>query len=90
LKNWSFAPNVEIHLNKNGKSSIDLSTVLATPDTDSLVYVCGPTGFNNWVTDSALAIGWQPEQVKQEIFSAIPNEFTETKKAEKRLPLIKI
>ena len=79
LKHWSFAPNVDIHLNKNGKSSIDLSRVLATPDTDSLVYVCGPTGFNNWVADSALAIGWQPEQVKQEIFSLNHTEFAPTK-----------
>jgi len=79
LKNWSFAPNVDIHLNKNGKTDINLSRVLATPDTDSLVYVCGPTGFNNWVTESALAIGWQPAQVKQEIFSINSNEFAPTK-----------
>lgn len=79
LKHWSFAPNVDIHLNKNGKNSINLSRVLATPDKESLVYVCGPSGFNNWVKDSALELGWQPEQIKQELFSLNPNEFAPTK-----------
>jgi ferredoxin-NADP reductase/fatty acid desaturase len=69
LKNWTFAPNVEIHLDKGGKSSIEITKVLANPDEDTLIYVCGPVGFNKWIKQSALDIGWQKHQIKQEIFS---------------------
>lgn len=70
LKNWTFAPNVEIHLDKNGKSSMDIHKVLANPDQDTLIYVCGPTGFNKWVKQAAIAIGWNQNQIKQEVFSS--------------------
>ena len=79
LKNWTFAPNVEIHLDKNGKSSIDLSAVLATPNEDTMVYVCGPAGFNKWVKDSALALGWNKDYIKEEVFSADTNILLEPK-----------
>ena len=68
LTNWTFAPMVELHLNKNGKTSMDIGKVLATPSPDTLVYVCGPAGFNQWVKDTALDIGWDKEQIKQEVF----------------------
>lgn len=70
LQNWSFAPNVEIHVNKEGKSSIDLDRVFADPGEDTLIYVCGPQGFNHWVYEKALSMGWQKEQLKQELFSS--------------------
>lgn len=81
LTNWTFAPNVEIHVDKNGKSSMPVDKVLAHPDPDTLVYVCGPAGFNTWIKQRALAHGWQKDQIKQEVFSmntvtlAEPQEF---------------
>ncbi|MEM6723981.1 MAG: PDR/VanB family oxidoreductase, partial [Bacteroidota bacterium] len=69
LTNWTFAPNVEIHLDKQGRSSMELDKVLAKVDQDTLIYVCGPAGFNHWVKQSALEIGWSKEQIKQEVFS---------------------
>jgi len=72
LKNWTFAPNVEFHLDKLGKSSLDAHKLLATPDENSLVYVCGPQGFKQWINQTALDCGWQKEQIKQEHFSAQP------------------
>ncbi len=68
LQNWTFAPNTEIHLDKNGKSSIDLSKVLATPNDNTLVYICGPTGFNKWVKKTATDQGWKTDQIKEELF----------------------
>ncbi|MEO1652370.1 MAG: fatty acid desaturase [Bacteroidota bacterium] len=69
LNNWSFAPNVEIHLDKNGKSSLDLEKTLARPDKDTLIYVCGPAGFNHWIKETALSQGWSNHQIKQEVFA---------------------
>ena len=54
LQNWSFAPNVDIHLDKHGKSSIDISKVLAKPDAHTLLYICGPSGFNRWIKNVGL------------------------------------
>ncbi len=79
LKNWSFAPNVEIHLDKNNRSSIDLASILAAPNENTLVYICGPLGFNKWIKSTAIEKGWQPEQIKQEIFSLNSSEITTTK-----------
>ncbi|MFT4987007.1 MAG: ferredoxin-NADP reductase/fatty acid desaturase [Chitinophagales bacterium] len=82
LENWSFAPNVELHLDNNGKSTIDLSKVLAQPDEESLVYVCGPTGFNKWVKETSINQGWSKEQIKQEIFSKDRTTLTEAQEFE--------
>lgn len=69
LKNWTFAPNIEFHFDKSGKSTIPLETVLAAPDDDTLVYVCGPSGFNRWIKNSAVEKGWTKSQIKEEVFS---------------------
>lgn len=79
LENMTFAPNVEFHLDKNGKSTIDLSAILAAPNTETLIYVCGPLGFNNWVKQTAQDMGWQAEQIKQEVFTRNVSEFAKTK-----------
>lgn len=81
LRNWTFAPNVEIHLDKEGKSSMEINKILANSDEDTLIYICGPSGFNKWIKQSALGIGWTNDQIKQEVFSrdyaesSSPKEF---------------
>ena len=79
LRNWTFAPNVEIHLDRNGQSSMDTNKVLANPDEDTLIYVCGPPGFNNWIKQTALTSGWSKNQIKQEVFSMNNTELTAPK-----------
>jgi ferredoxin-NADP reductase/fatty acid desaturase len=73
IQNSSFGPNVEVHLdNAQGRSSIDIGQALATPREGDLIYVCGPSGFMEWVRASAETLGWAPEQVHFESFSAPP------------------
>ncbi len=79
LKNWTFAPNVEIHLNKNDKSSININKILASPDKDTLIYLCGPAGFTKWIEERALSIGWNKNQLKQEFFSIDQDELAAPK-----------
>ncbi|WP_207844254.1 PDR/VanB family oxidoreductase [Williamsia soli] len=43
---------------------------LAAPDAGTHLYVCGPTGFMDFVTGSALALGWAPERIHTESFNA--------------------
>ncbi|MEO0628302.1 MAG: fatty acid desaturase, partial [Bacteroidota bacterium] len=76
LSHWPFAPMVEIHLDRHNRSSIDLSTVLANPNKDTLIYVCGPAGFNKWVATTAQEMRWDKTQIKQELFSAASTQVT--------------
>ncbi|NNF21341.1 MAG: 2Fe-2S iron-sulfur cluster binding domain-containing protein [Saprospiraceae bacterium] len=69
LSNWTFAPNIEIHLDKHGKSSMDIDKVLSDPEGNTLIYVCGPAGFNRWIRQTAKEKGWSREQIKEELFS---------------------
>ena len=82
LQNWSFAPNVDIHLDKHGKSSIDISKVLAKPDDHTLLYICGPSGFNRWIKNEGLNLGWDPDQIKEELFSNAHSDLTDAKSFE--------
>ena len=69
LRNWSFAPNVEIHLDDAyGHSSIDLDVLLNNPSPDTLIYTCGPQGFNEWIKSKSIEFGWQENQIMQELF----------------------
>lgn len=75
LENRSFGPNVQVHLNNDqGRPSINIGAALATPRDGDLIYVCGPAGFMEWVRSSAETLGWAPEQVHFESFSAPPTD----------------
>ncbi|MEO0898146.1 MAG: fatty acid desaturase [Bacteroidota bacterium] len=80
MLSWPFSPHIDVHLDKDGRSTMDLNALLRTPDQETLVYVCGPAGFNKWVQQSALKLGWRKDQIKQEIFSR-GHEFQEEIKA---------
>jgi ferredoxin-NADP reductase/fatty acid desaturase len=77
LDHWSFSTSVEIHLDKNARSSIDLKKVLASPSADTLIYVCGPSGFNKWVKQEAIELGWNESNIKKEVFSIDGSESSE-------------
>ncbi len=70
LKNWSFAPNVDIHLDRDGRSSLDVMRILSKPSDDTLIYICGPRGFMEWVKSTAIGQGWPSDHIMIENFSA--------------------
>ncbi|MEM9895716.1 MAG: fatty acid desaturase [Bacteroidota bacterium] len=80
LKNWSFAPCVEFHLDKNKRSTLPINTALADAKADSLIYMCGPSGFMEFVHTEALLRGWKKNQIIQESFSA-PSSKNQDNKA---------
>lgn len=69
LKNYSFAPHVDLHIDSDGKSTMELNKVFATRSVDTLIYICGPAGFNRWVKNSALENGWDESMIMIEAFS---------------------
>ena len=49
---------------------LDLPTLLANPDEGTHLYVCGPTGFIDYVTSTAKRNGWTSGNVHLEYFGA--------------------
>jgi vanillate O-demethylase ferredoxin subunit len=66
-----FAEQVVFHYDDEDKSQLFSPQNLFNPvDKNTHIYVCGPTGFMDWVINSAKELGYPSEQVHFEYFSA--------------------
>jgi vanillate O-demethylase ferredoxin subunit len=73
----SFADRVEFHFDDGPpEQKLDLPTLIATPEPGTHLYVCGPTGFIDYVVNTAKAKGWSNDQVHLEYFGAAPQDTT--------------
>jgi vanillate O-demethylase ferredoxin subunit len=71
----SFADNVHFHFDAGpAEQKLDLATLIAQPDADTHLYVCGPGGFIDHVVNTAKRLGWSSEQVHLEYFGATVRE----------------
>ncbi len=64
-----FADRVFLHFDEQPESALDAARVLANPQADNHVYVCGPGGFMQHILDSARAQGWQEQALHREYFA---------------------
>jgi vanillate O-demethylase ferredoxin subunit len=70
-----FAPNVHFHYDDGGaEQKLNLTSVIAKLPPGMHLYMCGPTGFIDWVTKTAADNGWPPNQVHREYFGAAPQD----------------
>lgn len=53
---------------------IDLATVLGTPNDNRHAYVCGPRGMIDAAISTARSLGWPPQNIHFELFSALAAE----------------
>lgn len=68
-----FADRAAFHFDDgDAEQKLDITKVLAAPDAGKHVYVCGPTGFMDWVIAGALSMGWAQSQIHREYFAAAP------------------
>jgi vanillate monooxygenase ferredoxin subunit len=73
----TFAAQVHFHHDTGGpEQKLDLASLLATPDLQTHLYVCGPGGFIDHVVGSAKALGWSGAQVHLEYFAAKAQDTT--------------
>jgi len=79
LTHSRLAPYIDIHLDDDGRSGIELDSVLSNSDSDTLLYVCGPPAFNEWIKETALNRQWQTHQIKTEAFSSNRSQSVEDK-----------
>ena len=72
-----FADHVHFHHDSGPpEQKLDLESLLAKPDPGTRIYVCGPTGFIEYVTGTAKAKGWPADHVHLEYFGAAPQDTT--------------
>ncbi|SEA68131.1 PDR/VanB family oxidoreductase [Paraburkholderia sartisoli] len=68
-----WADQVRCHFDDAGQAQrIDLDALLADPQPDLHLYVCGPQGFMNAVLDKARSLGWPADRLHYEYFAAAP------------------
>lgn len=82
----AFADRVHCHFDSAGtEQALDLERVLREAPPDAHIYVCGPTGFIDFVTTTARKKGWPAEAVHREYFGAAPADTSQDGEFEVRL-----
>src|SRR5690606_33441240 len=75
ISNSSFADKVHFHFdNGDDSQKLDLAPLLANPQPDTHLYVCGPTGYIDFVVNTAKQAGWPSDHVHLEYFGAAESE----------------
>jgi vanillate O-demethylase ferredoxin subunit len=71
----AFAGRVRFHHDDGPPSQIlNVPRALGQPDPGTHLYICGPAGFINHLVQNAQGMGWPPEQIHLEYFSAAPQD----------------
>ena len=72
-----FADRVHYHFDDGAQDEkLQLARLLTTVDAQTHLYVCGPAGFIQFVTDWAKGCGWPAAQIHVEYFSAPEQDTT--------------
>jgi vanillate O-demethylase ferredoxin subunit len=67
----SFAGRVHFHFDAGPEEQkLVLPSLIAVPDPDTHIYVCGPGGFIEHVVNTAKGLGWSAAQIHLEYFAA--------------------
>lgn len=71
----AFGDRVQLHHDDgDAAQKLDLPAVLAAAPAGSRIYVCGPTGFIDFVVNTAKAKGWPADHIHLEYFGAAPQD----------------
>jgi vanillate O-demethylase ferredoxin subunit len=71
----TFADRVHFHHDDGPPSQIlNAPAVLGQAEPGTHLYICGPAGFINHLVQNAQGMGWAPEQIHLEYFSAAPQD----------------
>ena len=70
IRQSPFAHRVFVHFDEQPETLMNAAQVLANPQPDAHLYVCGPAGFMQHVLDSARTQGWAEDRLHREYFAA--------------------
>ncbi|WP_428240464.1 PDR/VanB family oxidoreductase [Gynuella sp.] len=74
----AFASQVQFHFDDgDDEQRLNINQVLASPEPGTHIYVCGPTGFMDYVLTAAETLGWPAAQIHREYFSAAPVDHSQ-------------
>ncbi|MBZ7924238.1 PDR/VanB family oxidoreductase [Ensifer adhaerens] len=72
LSKSPFGSNIRWHFdNADGKTTFNPYESLADPSDSAHLYVCGPSGFMDYIREKAEELGWKRENVHYETFEAL-------------------
>lgn len=72
LTTTPLASHSTVHIDDtNGKSGLDLNTLLASNDGQTMLYLCGPRDFMEWIRTAAVQCGWEKSLIHTESFSGV-------------------
>lgn len=75
LKSSPFSDKLHLHFDEGHvDQKLNAAEVLSKPSGDRHLYVCGPSGFMNFVLSTAKECGWLESNLHREYFSAEPLE----------------
>jgi vanillate O-demethylase ferredoxin subunit len=73
IRGAKFARQVQFHHDDGPEAQkLDAHAAIAAPADSRHLYVCGPTGFMDWVLGTARELGWPEERLHREYFAAGP------------------
>lgn len=73
IRHSAFASRVQFHYDDGPDTQkLDIVRIVAAAKPPTELYVCGPTGFMEWVLKSARQSGWPEERLHREYFAAAP------------------
>jgi ferredoxin-NADP reductase len=71
IRQSSFAERVHFHFNDGpAEQKLDAERLLEHSPPDTHLYVCGPTGFMDWLLETARARGWPAQRLHREYFAS--------------------
>ena len=70
IRQSGFADRLFVHFDEQPETLMNAAQVLANPQPDVHLYVCGPAGFMQHVLDSARTQGWAEDRLHREYFAA--------------------
>lgn len=71
LQHSHYASRVHIHCDEEGSHQpLNITSLLQRTPNDTHIYVCGPSGFMDYILESAANAGWPANQLHREHFSA--------------------
>lgn len=75
IRDSAFAGHVQFHFDAGAaEQKLDIKKALGKPDAGKHLYVCGPSGFIDFVINAAKAEGWGSDQIHLEYFGAAPQD----------------
>jgi vanillate O-demethylase ferredoxin subunit len=70
-----FAGRTRFHFDSaDAAQKLDLAADLGTPQPGTHLYICGPTGFIDYLVQGAKNLGWKSDQIHLEYFGAAPQD----------------